>query len=265
MKNLYEASNAAEAHMLLDLLTQQGISAQIQGEHLQGAVGGLPVAGLVRLVVEDDAYVPARALIDQWETREATPERVPSSTQSSRSRGFLGFVLGLIFGVAGVYIAYKTPVTIDGTDYNRDGLLDEKWTYSPTGRPLKLEIDRNLDHKVDYISQYDSRGLVESAESDDDFDGVFETKLRFRDGNVELNDSDTDNDGFPDMRWYYKNGVLESIEYVNPSTGRPLRIEHYKLGRLLFADVDENKDGKLDTRQTYSSLAEITSKQPLSK
>jgi CheY-like chemotaxis protein len=54
MKTLYEPSNAIEAHMLQDLLQQEGISTRIQGAYLQGAVGELPASGLVHLVVEDD-------------------------------------------------------------------------------------------------------------------------------------------------------------------------------------------------------------------
>jgi hypothetical protein len=262
MKTLYEASNAAEAHMLLDVLRQQGISAQIHGEHLQGAIGGLPAAGLIRLVVEEEDYVPARAAIDQWEAAEPAPSSAPQP--APRSRGLQGFMLGLVVGVAGMYAAYKTPAMTDGTDYNRDGLLDEKWTYAANGRPLKLEVDRNLDRKPDYVALYDSRGLIRSAESDDDFDGVFETTHRFRDGNTEASETDTDGDGYADLRSYSESGVLDTVEYINPATGLPLRIEHYQRGKIQFADLDTDTDGKLDTRQTYTPLAEVASRQPIS-
>jgi hypothetical protein len=38
MKTVYEALNIVEAHMLADLLKQEGYSVQIQGEHLIGAM-----------------------------------------------------------------------------------------------------------------------------------------------------------------------------------------------------------------------------------
>jgi hypothetical protein len=263
MKTLYEASNAAEAHMLLDVLKQQGISAQIRGEHLQGAIGGLPAAGLVRLVVDEQDYAPARAAIDQWEAAES--EQSPAPQPAPRYRGLQGLVLGLALGVGGMHAAYKTPATTDGTDYNRDGLLDEKWTYAANGRPLKLEADRNLDHKVDYIAYYDARGLIQSAESDDDFDGVFETRLRLRDGNVEQSAADTDGDGYPDLRSYFRDGVLDTVEYINPASGLPLRIEHYKLGKLHYAELDTDRDGALDTRQAYTPSMEPAARQAISK
>ncbi|HEX3141174.1 MAG TPA: hypothetical protein VHQ87_14030, partial [Rhizobacter sp.] len=157
-----------------------------------------------------------------------------------------------------------TPATTEGTDYNHDGLLDEKWSYAANGRPLKVEVDRNLDHKVDYIAYYDLRGLIQSAESDDDFDGVFETKLRFRDGNAEQSESDTDGDGYPDLRSHFKDGVLDSVEYINPVSGLALRIEHYKLGKLQFADLDTDGDGKLDARQAYTPLLEPSARHAIS-
>ncbi len=177
MKTLYEASNAAEAHMLADLLKQQGIVAEIHGEHLQGAVGGLPALGLVRLVVDEQDFPRARAAIDQWESAESA-QAPAASAPAPRYRGLKGFVLGLALGVCGMYGAYRAPATVDGTDHNRDGLLDEKWTYALNGRPSMLEIDRNLDRKVDHIAHYDLRGQLQSSESDDDFDGECETRSR---------------------------------------------------------------------------------------
>lgn len=263
MKTLYEASNAVEAHMLLDLLKQEGLAAHIHGEALQGAIGELPAAGLVRLVVDEECYAPARAVIERWErTRaEATPLRKPAAS----SRGLHGFLLGLVLGVGGTYAAYKTPVSTEGIDYNRDGLLDEKWTYSPNGTMLKVEADRNLDRKVDYVARYDSRGLIESAEADDNFDGFFETRQRFRDGNMQFAETDSDGDGYPDLRSLYSNGVLDTIEHINPASGLPLRSEKYRLGILQFADIDSNKDGTLDLRIRYTALFDVASKEPLSK
>jgi len=68
MKTLYEAANAIEAHMLVDLLKQEGLHAHIHGEHLQGAMGELPAAGLVRLVIDEADHARARTLIERWES-----------------------------------------------------------------------------------------------------------------------------------------------------------------------------------------------------
>lgn len=248
--------------MLVDLLKQQGITAEVQGAHLQGAVGGLPAMGLVRLVVDEQDFESARAAIQKWEAIEVD-ETPAIRHEPKRSKWYEGFLLGLAVGVAGMYAAYRTPATVDGTDYNRDGVLEEKWTYTLNDRPYKMEADRNLDRKVDYIATYDLRGQIDMAESDDDFNGTFETKTHFREGNAVSAESDTDGDQYPDLRTYFKVGVLDSVAYIKPTTGLPVRIEHFILGKLLFTDSDSDDDGKLDTRLTYSSLGEVATRKPV--
>jgi hypothetical protein len=264
MKTLYEAANAIEAHMLADLLEQQGITAHIHGEALQGAIGELPAAGLVRLVVDDEDYASARAAIERWERQQADETPRPQS-QARGSRALPAFVLGVLVGATALYAAYRTPVTTEGIDYDRDGVLDEQYTYSPNGTLLKMEADRNLDHKVDYIAHYDRHGVIAWAEADDDFNGTFETRLTFRDGNVQTMEVDNDGDGLPDVRTRYDNGVPQTVEQLDPHSGLPLRIEHYKLGKLLYVDVDTDRDGRLDTRLTYSATGEVASRTPLSQ
>lgn len=257
MRTLYQAASAIEAHMLVDLLKQEGLRAEIRGEHLQGAIGELPAAGLVRLVIEEPDYVAARALIERWES--AQPVDVATPAPRPAASGWTRFVLGLAIGIGITCAFYRSPVSTDGIDHNHDGRLDEKWTYSASGTLLKVEIDRNLDGKVDYIAQYDRHGIIESAEADDNFDGVFETRMRFRDGNVELYEVDTDGDGFAERRSHYTNGVMTTTEIINPATGLPLRVEYYRLGVLIKADVDTDRDGMLDTRLFYTPLGEVAS------
>jgi hypothetical protein len=67
MRTLYEAANGVEAHLLRDLLAQEGVAVRIHGEFLQGGVGELPAAGLVRLMVDDADYAAGRAFIERWE------------------------------------------------------------------------------------------------------------------------------------------------------------------------------------------------------
>lgn len=255
MKTVYEAANAVEAHMVLDLLKQEGLSAQLHGEHLPGAVGELPAAGLVRLVIGEADFARAREVIERWDA--AQPKDITPQPGKRRSTVFTAFVLGLLVGVGAAYAFYRSPVTVDGTDHNRDGVLDDKWTYSSSGTALMNEVDRNLDRKVDYIARFDQRGLIESVETDDNFDGVFEGRTRYRHGNAEVTEADTDGDGFPDLRWYFTNGVHASAEYLNPSTGLPLRVETLVLGKVTQADVDTDRDGKLDMRLLYSPLGEV--------
>ena len=261
MRTLYQAASAIEAHMLLDLLKQQGLSAEIHGEHLQGAIGELPAAGLVRLVIDEADYAAARALIERWESTQ--PAEVARPAPRPGARSWPRFIAGVLIGIGVTWAFYRSPVTTEGIDHNRDGLLDERWTYTASGTLLKAEVDRNLDGKIDYIAQYDRRGVIESAEADDNFDGVFETRMRFRDGNVELYEVDTDGDGIAERRSHYANGVIATTEIINPTTGLPLRVEYYQLGVLIKADVDTDKDGVLDTRFFYTPLGEVASSEKI--
>ena len=263
MKTLYEAANAIEAHMLVDLLQQEGIEATIQGEALQGAAGEIPATGLVRLLVAPERHAAARAIIDRWEATQVEP--TPPPPRSGRSSLWRGLLLGLVIGAGATYAAYRAPATTDGVDYDGDGLLDEKWTFSPNGMPLQMSLDRNLDKRVDYIARYDARGHLASAELDDNFDGVFETRQWLKNGNVEMSLSDSDGDGYPDLRTNFTHGVVDTVEYIDPAGGKPLRIEHLKLGILKFADVDTDMDGALDTRVTYTPRGEVASRAPLPK
>jgi hypothetical protein len=255
MKTVYEAANAIEAHMVLDLLKQEGLSAQLHGEHLPGAVGELPAAGLVRLVIHEADFARAREVIERWDA--AQPKDITPRPAKRKSSVLTAFLVGLLVGTGAAYGFFRSPVTADGIDHNRDGLLDDKWTYSASGTALANEVDRNLDRKVDYIARFDRQGLIEAIETDDNFDGVFEGRSRYRHGNAEVTEADTDGDGFPDLRSYFTNGVHVSTEYLNPSTGLPLRVETIVLGKVTQADVDTDRDGKLDTRVLYSPLGEV--------
>lgn len=254
MKTLYEPSNVLEAHMLHDLLKQEGIVTRVDGAYLQGGVGELPAAGLVRLVVDDADYERARSVIERWEATEVSE---PSAVPGKPAKAFTAGLAGLLVGALGAYAFFHVPVNTDGLDYNYDGVLDERWTYSAHGAFLGARVDRNLDKKVDYISHTNSRGEVVSAESDDDFDGVFETALRFRAGSVEYSESDTDGDSLPDLKSYFTHGVLSSEEHIEPLTGLPVRVDTYRLGRITSADVDSDGDGTLDTRLTYSRAGKV--------
>jgi hypothetical protein len=254
MKTLYEPANVLEAHMLHDLLKQEGISSRVDGAYLQGGVGELPAAGFVRLVVDDADYARARSVIERWEATEISE---PSTAPGRPTNAFAAGLAGLLAGALAAYAFFHVPARTDGRDYNHDGQLDERWNYSAHGAFLGTRVDRNLDGKVDYIDHADSRGELESAESDDDFDGVFETTYRFRAGSVESSESDTDGDGVIDLRSAFNHGVLASEEHIDPYTARPTRVDHYRLGRVTHSELDSNGDGTLDTRRSYSTSGKV--------
>lgn len=261
---VFEAANLVEAHMVQDLLRQQGLSARIEGEYLQGAMGELPARGLVRVVVEEVDAAAARQAIAEFEA--AQPDAGVASTREAPARapGRVGWAcLGLVVGMVATVAALRTPASEDGVDHNRDGVLDERWIHGATGRPLRVEEDRNFDHRPDLVSHHDARGQVSDGRADDDFDGRFETTMRFRQGQLESLQTDADGDGFPEQHVAYQHGVPQSTSTINPSTGLPLRVAHYRLGVLQTAEVDSDRDGRLDTRLRYDHLGEVVAREPI--
>jgi len=254
MKLLYEASNALEAHMILNLLTQMGLPARVEGEHLQGGIGELQASGIVRLMIEESYYPEAAKVIQEWDA--AQPAEAKDSHDERRS-GFWPGLIGFFIGVGIMAVHYHSPVTHDGIDYNGDGVLDEKWTYL-NGRISKAEVDRNFDGKVDFIYLYDRKGLVQSSLSDDDFNGTFETEIHYKNGNALWLKSDSTGDGFKDYNGKYKNGILDTITFIDPSTRKPIKIQKYSHLRLISAEVDTTRDGVMDTLYKYDSIEEIS-------
>lgn len=68
MKSVFDASSNIEAHLVMHQLQQAGIKAAIEGEYLQGAVGELPAAGNVRVLVPEKDVDAAREVIADWES-----------------------------------------------------------------------------------------------------------------------------------------------------------------------------------------------------
>ena len=260
MKSVFEASNTVEAHMVLHLLRQHGLAGRVEGEYLTGAMGDLPVAGLVRVVVEEPDYDAARAVVAAFEAEQPRDSGQPSPPRGPGRLAWAG--MGLALGMVVTAAALRIPAVDDGIDHDRDGVPDERLFYSASGQLLRVEIDRNLDHRVDAVVHYE-RGMAASEEDDDDFDGRFETRLFYRRGNLERSEVDADGDGLAEWRGAYRDGVLDTATIIEPSTGLPLRVEHYHLGRMTRAEQDDDRDGRLDTRLSYGPLGEVKSREAL--
>ena len=255
MRTVFEPSNALEGQMLHALLEQRGISSRVEGAHLQGAVGEIPVSGFVRLVVEDNDYQSARSVIEEWEST-AVPDPIPVPPNRP-AKFFRGALVGLALGFAGSYLLFRAPLSVDGIDHNNDGNLDERWFNSPSGTPVKTEIDRNFDGNVDYVFRFDRRGHVALAEADDNFDGTFETQWQFYQGSAAVGEVDTNGDSSVDVRFHSKHGVLVSTEYFAPGFVQPVRIDYFQLDKISTSELDTDRDGRMDTRRKYSDLAEV--------
>jgi hypothetical protein len=105
MKNVYEASSGLDAHMVLNLLEQRGISGRIEGEYLQGGIGELSAMGFVRVLVADEDYAEAMQIISEWEAIQP-PEEKPKP-ETSTSIALRIFVAGFFVGAAVMYWVLK--------------------------------------------------------------------------------------------------------------------------------------------------------------
>ena len=64
MRTVYEAANLIDAHLVRHALEGIGIPVFLAGEALAGAMGELPLFGLIRVQVPDVAWPAARAEVD---------------------------------------------------------------------------------------------------------------------------------------------------------------------------------------------------------
>ena len=262
MKTLYEPANAIEAHMLRDLLAQEGIAVDIHGEHLTGAMGGLPAAGLVRLSVAEEEYERAHALIARWEAEQPAEPTGAVPPRHAR-RGWIGVVLGIVLGALATYAYFRVPVALAGIDADRDGRHEMLQSYSLAGTLVRAEADRNRDGKADLITHHGPDGQIESMDSDDDFDGRFETITEYRDGEPAFARTDADGDGYAERYLRYVDGVLRSREFIDKGTGRAVRVDDIRLDEVVRADLDTDHDGMLDTRVYFTPLGEVARREAL--
>ncbi len=64
---VYTAAGIMDAHLIRGLLESEGVHAEVFGADLQGAIGELPVAGLITVRVSEDCVERARAIIDDYD------------------------------------------------------------------------------------------------------------------------------------------------------------------------------------------------------
>lgn len=106
MKIVYDAHHSLDAHVVKNLLENEGIAAFIQGEHLQGGVGELAAIGFVKVGVNDDDALRAREIIAAWEFQQpedALTGAGPSQTTSSGWKLIQVFLLGFVAGALSIW------------------------------------------------------------------------------------------------------------------------------------------------------------------
>ncbi|ADE12424.1 putative signal transducing protein [Sideroxydans lithotrophicus] len=105
MQSVFEASSGLDAHMVLNLLEQHGISGRIEGEYLQGGIGELAAMGFVRVLVAEADRAEAMRIIREWEAIQPAEETAKPETSASISLRI--FVAGVFVGAALMYWLLK--------------------------------------------------------------------------------------------------------------------------------------------------------------
>jgi hypothetical protein len=253
MKCVYEAANGVEAHMVANMLEQHEIATRIDGEYLTSGIGELPAAGLVRVMTDECNFERAREIIRDWEAKSPPDSVAPAA---KRSFGSAWFLLGVAVTVGAMSWIYRPRAPVDGVDFNGDGRLDERYVYTDQALS-RVEIDANLDGKVDAVYRYDSHGMPVSSELDSDFDGRFETKQTFERRLLKTVDIDWELDGKIDRHEDYLNGVLSTVTLYAPDGFHIVKREYYDRGILVRAEYDSDRDGIFDTSLRYDRYGEI--------
>ncbi len=252
-EKVYECTLAVEAHMVCDLLSQAGISARVDGEFMQSAMGEIPLGNAVKVRVDPARAAEAREVIADWEKQQPVDPVAVPVTKTSRFNSLLWFIVGTTVGVAGAFIALRTPTSYDGVDYDGDGRNDIKYEYNG-GAIARMEFDRDDDGKVDARWIFDANGVEQEYDADEDFDGRFEWRGRAGEGEVMRNMLDADGDGRPERVEHLRHGVLVSIDYHYG--GRIVKRDFYKAGLLDAAEFDDDGDGMFERRVQYDAQAE---------
>ncbi len=66
MLPIYQAENLFDAHLVRGRLESEGLRATVRGEYLAGAMGELPMSGLIAVCVEAGDVETALQLLGAW-------------------------------------------------------------------------------------------------------------------------------------------------------------------------------------------------------
>lgn len=149
--------------MLADVLKQEGITAQVMGSFLPGAMGELPAAGLVRLMVDDEDFDRARAVIGRWESTQVDLSRRPAAAAAPRASWLWGLG-GLLLGAGLCWAWVRIPVYQHGFDRNRDGRTARIDFYRLGGQLEHSDRDADLDGVIDTPEHYNALGQITRTE-----------------------------------------------------------------------------------------------------
>ena len=88
MRVIYEAENLLDGHLVKGLLEQRGIPAFVSGQYLTGALGELPVAGIVTVYVAEDDEAAANDVIAELEADRRAFDAAQAAGEPEAEPGF---------------------------------------------------------------------------------------------------------------------------------------------------------------------------------
>jgi hypothetical protein len=267
------------------LLESEGIIYYFKGEHLQ-ELGGLGRAGTgfnqifgpVEIQVDEKDAQRAAELMEQAQqstfgspgdtedekekkTEEGKREYLNSIPTDDKGplKGILKTVIiGILIAVSIYYVytfiqEYRQNMSWSSeTDSNKDGKPDVFYYYQK-GLPERIDQDRNFD------------GLRDYCETDDNFDGIFEMKILFKNNVINRMEYDLRNDKNPLIVENYVNGVISDAEYYNELTDKVWKKAFYKNGIISEELIDQDGDGKYDLSMRYNKWGRLTETTHLNK
>lgn len=74
MRVVYQAQDLFDAHLVRGALEAQGIRAWVNGEFLTGAIGQLPVSGLLSVMVSDLDWDAAESVVEALRAARAAAD-----------------------------------------------------------------------------------------------------------------------------------------------------------------------------------------------
>lgn len=136
-------------------------------------------------------------------------------------------------------------------DRSGDGLIDVR-TYMDGNRPVRSEVDTDLDGRIDRWEYYDATGRLVRVGVSSREDGLDDTWfVPDPSGRPARIDRAPDRDGFVARREHYRDGVLVAVEEDSDRDGRIDKWETYQDGILVRLDVDLSRRGRPDYRLVY--------------
>lgn len=228
-EKVYECNLAVEAHMIVDLLSQAGISARVDGEFLQSAAGEIPLGNTVKVRVDPSRAAEAREVIADWEKLRPDEPVASPANRSARFKSPLWFLGGALVGAAAVFVMFvRTGTGLAGSDRNHDGRSDARWSYDLAGVP---------DH----------------YEEDNDFDGRFEWQYHVENDVITRGVLDADFDGRPEQRVHFVHNLPASTDFYFASGGRVVKRTFWKAGMPEYSEYDDDGDGRFERRLVYDA------------